>query len=60
MKRESQVKLALMKSRLHTAIEKTEPFVNMWRKAKEVHKETNVLYLKQGHTLLAAVDIINY
>ncbi|XP_011402485.1 PREDICTED: SH3 domain-binding protein 5-like [Amphimedon queenslandica] len=41
VKRESQMKLALMKSRLHTAIEKTEPFVNMWRKAKELQREAH-------------------
>ena len=53
MKRESQTKLALMKSRLHTSIEKTEPFVNLWRKAKEVHNTypiIAILYLKQGYS----------
>lgn len=30
-----------MKSRLRTAIEKSEPFVAMWRNAREVKKDDN-------------------
>ena len=36
IKQEGMRKLQLLKKKLETHITKTEPFVEMWRKAKEV------------------------